>query len=82
MILYYNLLTVAKDLTLLTELRCDLGSLLALKGVAAGFSVGFDKVATGIFSFKIFFSFSSSGFVGTLLGFLTEAGIVHILQII
>lgn len=65
--LYAGLLTVAKDLTLLTELHCDLGSLQALKGVAADFSVGFDEVATGIFGLGFTFLFSSSGFFGIIL---------------
>lgn len=65
--MYVDLLTVANDLTLLTELHCDLGSLQALKGVAADFSVGFDEVDTGIFGLGFTFLLSSSGFFGTLL---------------
>lgn len=68
---------MTKDLTLLTELHWDLGSLLGLKGVAADFSVGFDEISTGIFGLRLLFLFSSSGFVGTLLGFLPAAEIVH-----
>lgn len=53
-------LTVAKDLTLLTELLCDLG-------VAADLSDGFDEVDAGILGLRFILLFSSSGFFGTWL---------------